>query len=308
MKNVWNSLLILISMNVSAQNLVPNPSFEDTVSCPDNYGQIENAMGWSSYRYSPDYLNSCSQTNVGVPNNLFGYQQAKIGVAYAGISTYGMNGIDTVREYIGVQLLQPLIIGTKYFLSCYVSRGDMYYSDGASNNFGFRFSTVPYNYLTNPFKIDNISHFHYDSIITDSINWVRISGTFISDSTYQYLILGNFYDNSHTDTADINDYFAYYFVDAICVTTDSVYNSSWVGLNEFTASHQINIFPNPVTDKICLKGIRESVQFRIINLTGQTIKEGVLNKENNVIGMSSFVKGIYILIIENDYYKIIVNN
>ena len=92
-------------------NLVPNPSFEDTVACPTNVMMIDSTVGWSSYRLSPDYFNSCNQNgHAGVPANDWGYQYAKTGDAYAGIVTYAKFATD-FREMIGIQLLQALTVG-----------------------------------------------------------------------------------------------------------------------------------------------------------------------------------------------------
>lgn len=59
-------------------NLVPNPSFEDTVSCPNYANQIDKAVGWHASRNTPDYFNGCDwlTSNQSVPNNFRGYQYA----------------------------------------------------------------------------------------------------------------------------------------------------------------------------------------------------------------------------------------
>ncbi|MBK5286545.1 MAG: hypothetical protein JJE25_14195 [Bacteroidia bacterium] len=48
---------------VLAQNLVTNPSFEDTVACPFGASQLNFATGWSSYWGTPDYFNLCGTGN-----------------------------------------------------------------------------------------------------------------------------------------------------------------------------------------------------------------------------------------------------
>ena len=96
-----STLLFFLVQDSFAQNLVPNPSFEDTVSCPDNLAQIDKAVGWSSYRITPDYFNSCSSASafpsVSVPSNQWGTQSAKTGNAYAGLITYSL--VTNEREY-----------------------------------------------------------------------------------------------------------------------------------------------------------------------------------------------------------------
>src|SRR6185503_9492391 len=91
----------------------------------------------------------------------------------------------------------------------------------------------------------NFSHIHCDSIIKDQINWIRVSGSFIADSTYKYLIIGNFYDDAHTDTFDCPDY-ALYYVDMICVSTDSLKCSGVSqGITPTQNMNSVYIYPNP---------------------------------------------------------------
>src|SRR5258707_902616 len=70
-------LLLLISSGkmLFSQNLVSNPSFEEYSVCPDLWNQTSRATGWSSFRSSTDYFNTCDGSNVvGVPENFAGYQ------------------------------------------------------------------------------------------------------------------------------------------------------------------------------------------------------------------------------------------
>lgn len=63
-------ILIIVSKLSFSQNLVPNPSFETYTLCPNNFGQIANAIGWDYIQaaQSSDYYNSCATgTNVSVP-------------------------------------------------------------------------------------------------------------------------------------------------------------------------------------------------------------------------------------------------
>ncbi|MBL0073361.1 MAG: hypothetical protein IPP34_16745 [Bacteroidetes bacterium] len=63
-------LVLLMACNfvpLKAQfNLVPNPSFENVISCPNGLGQIYLANNWENYGISPDLYCSCSPTGVSV--------------------------------------------------------------------------------------------------------------------------------------------------------------------------------------------------------------------------------------------------
>ena len=57
MKIVIVSLLLFFCFSGNTQtNLVPNHSFEDTVSCPLSMSQIEFSQNWNSYGGSPDFF------------------------------------------------------------------------------------------------------------------------------------------------------------------------------------------------------------------------------------------------------------
>jgi hypothetical protein len=146
---------------------VPNCSFEDTVACPDSYGQIDKANGWSSYGSSPDYFNSCCPwTMVHVPNNAFGFQYPANGNAYAGFIAYDELSPYSNKEFIGRALSQQLSIGQKYYVSFKLNLPK---KDTASinmddcitfacNNIGILFSTVSYDTI-HPAPVNNFAPF-----------------------------------------------------------------------------------------------------------------------------------------------------
>lgn len=82
-------MLLLTSTISNAQNLVLNGSFESYSGCPTNYSQIDSALFWMvpTFASSSDYYNQCADpsSNVDVPINGPGFQEAYNGVAYAGI-------------------------------------------------------------------------------------------------------------------------------------------------------------------------------------------------------------------------------
>src|SRR4051812_47820103 len=109
---------LLFCCIVEAQNLVPNYSFEDTTTCPNNLDEVNRAVGWSAFRQSPDYFNTCSSSQfVSVPNTNFGYQYPRTGNGFMGLHCYH------VRENIGVQLISPLTIGCKVLWFYVCSKG-----------------------------------------------------------------------------------------------------------------------------------------------------------------------------------------
>jgi hypothetical protein len=50
-----------------------------------------------------------------------------------------------------------------------------------------------------PISPDNQAALYSSTIINDTTNWVNSTGAFIADSSYQYVILGNFFKDNQTD-------------------------------------------------------------------------------------------------------------
>ena len=308
MNKIFLVLAFILSVIESkSQNLVPNPDFEDTIVCPIGPTCINCATNWGSCKGSPDYFNVCApsclppQTCSGIPNNYAGTQNAYSGNAYAGILTASFGAQN--REILIVQLTETLDIGKKYYLSWYVSRS---YSDachGASNNFGFRFSTVEFDPF-NEVPIDNFSHYRDTTIITDTTNWTRIEGSFIADSSYRFLMLGNFYDDSNTDTLDMRPTtapwnHAYYYVDQVCVTPDSGNCTLFNSVNLNKPENKFLIYPNPFNSGINIQSsLNEVCEFIIYDLTGrEIISKRVFH--NDYFSLENMEQGIYLYVVKN---------
>ena len=223
MKNLYIIILFAFyANNGSAQgNLVFNPSFEIYDTCPTAYAQIYRLNGWEASLNTPDYFNVCASaaSTVGVPNVYHGYQLPATGNAYCGFVYYNMGG--NYREVISSQLTTSLTIGQKYFISfksSYAAGPSLY--GVANNKMGVKFSTVLYN-SSSPPPINNFAHVYSSVIITDTTNWIKTIGSFIADSSYQYINIGNFFDDAHTDTIRLtgsgNNY---YYLDDITVSTE----------------------------------------------------------------------------------------
>lgn len=204
----------------SQVNLVPNGSFEDTVSCPYDQGQVPFADYWSEYG-SADYFNSCaSSLDFSTPYNWGGYQMPHSGNAYVALGTYG-DYVADVREYVYVKLNSPLILGKKYIVSFYTcsSKSNSISASMYTNNIGCRFT----NFFPSTSQIVNYAHINNNTLITDTTNWVNIKGEFISDSAYQYLSIGNFFSDLNTQFGYYftnMQNFAYYYIDDVFVGED----------------------------------------------------------------------------------------
>lgn len=311
------------SFCIAQINLVPNFSFEQYSACPTMEDQIQFSDGWSKYSNSistPDYYNACVPSNGwgDIPQNTGFYQPDHRNCgAYMGLvvmSTVWTN----YREQIGIQLNQTLVIGQKYYLSFYtVMAGTFspgYYYESPANNIGLRLSTFAYN-PSNTAPIDNFAHLRSVSVISDTTNWVRISGSIVADSAYDFLILGNFYDDANTDTTTLNcgiclNWYSYYLIDDVCVSTDSLLCNGGidalpcnVSVNENIFESNINIYPNPANNSINISNnnYQTSLNITIYNTIGQQlyVKQNI-NTDNLQIDISNYNTGLLFIKIESN--------
>jgi hypothetical protein len=271
-------LILIVNYFTKAQtNLIPNPSFEDTILCPYQLDQVNYANGWFSAYNSPDYFNSCAPvvSTVSIPSNCFGHQNASFGNAYSG---FWAKNINNYREYLGTQLISSLQVGIKYYISFKVSlSSNPVFSEYCGvNKLGIHLSTMNKAsiYAT---PLNNYSQVYSDNIITDTLDWITIRGSFISDSSYTYIIFGNFFTDSLTDSIQVlgNQCEAYYFLDDVCLSSDSAlaYNYPPLGLLEEQNLNKIYISPNPCIDYININTqlINYSYSVQIFNSYGEEV-------------------------------------
>jgi hypothetical protein len=311
------SLFFAIS---NGQNLIPNPSFEDTISCPDNVSgqfgdEIYNLLNWFPAANSPDFFNACSQAVspqnyplVQVPQNFFGFQYPYHGSAYIGL--YNIGAFSDYREYIGVQLTQSLQIGTRYYFNGKVSSG--FQGDAAvftfANNLGILLSTNYFESQVNPLGITNYATAAYGTIIDDTTAWIPLSFSFIADSNYTYLYIGNFFNDANTDSAHalgtLGGMLSYVYLDFFCLSIDSTCNL--INNDKEIETFSLTIHPNPVENFAKVQGMYKG-KIYLYNYEGKLLTTHIKQpNETLIIDFSERKSGIYLLKTENNsLYKII---
>jgi hypothetical protein len=163
-----------------------------------------------------------------VPVNTFDYQYAHNGNGYAGFLTYCDYCLDSnTREYLQTPLINHLLPGSTYFIEFFISFAN--YPRFASNNIGAYFSKNGLG-SNNQSYFPVVPQFNYTDIITDRDNWIRVCGDFIATDTFNYLTIGNFFNNANTDTVLVNvtqwQTDSYYLIDDVFV--------SQIGRSSFT--------------------------------------------------------------------------
>jgi hypothetical protein len=293
-KVLYFIFFVLVVINkLFSQNLVPNWSFESLTFCPVGPNELYKAYPWfNSTTGSPDYFNACSN-GMYVPNNGFCFQYAKTGVAYSGIATW--SGLDiNYREYLEIELLDSLVHNNSYSVSFYVSLSEtIRYS---ISNIGIYLSDTAIYSLVNtnfPFvpQIENPA----GNFLTDTVNWIKISGMYTAHGGEKFITIGNFRDDAHTDTlaANPSQYgYSYYLVDDVTVIdADSVQ-----GLHE-QSNISFSISPNPASELliITLPLNVSSTAFTIVNTMGVIVKQNESTTPQNemVINIATLPRGVY---------------
>ncbi len=300
-----------------AQNLVPNPSFEDTLDCFDHFGAPEAAFPWFTPTYcTPDYYTPNS--NCGYPslNNPSGFQLPHSGVAY--MAGYQWSG--NFRDYFGIRLDSTLQSNVKYKAGFYVSRAEKF--KYAIDKIGIYFSADTAGFYGNLCEqlyftpqVENAS----GNILSDTANWTLITQTFLAVGGEQFLTIGNFRDSANTTVviADSNAlyYGAYYYIDDVFVYRCDT--CSITSLNNPSSKPTISVFPNPMNESSVLRFISTQEFLKtiyVIDLNG-IIKEKITIPNIEVdyrveLKRRGLSQGIYFLKIEtniNTYnYKLII--
>lgn len=234
-------LLALTPTVVQAQNLCPNPGFENLASCmsaPNGTNQIAVAFPWVSLSLSAtaDLFDSCYDNTlaagpceyVDVPVNYAGNANAHGGNGYAGLVVYQSN--IPYREYLNAGLSSALTPGTPYKIQCWVKRSPE--SRYAIKNIGILLTSG------NPvqggsYTLSGLfqSQVEGTSVITDTANWTLLSGYLVPPIPLDYITIGNVFTDGATTKQDMGaipagtscldnatDHVAYYFVDDISIT------------------------------------------------------------------------------------------
>jgi len=221
-------LFLLITCLATAQtaagqhNIVPNPGFEKYSSTPIGWfykgAHFTSVMKyWSSpTSASPDVFGPRVRVPANWASKGFGEQSARTGKSMVGITAYGCDeGKPHCREYIQIQLAEPLVIDQRYYVEFWVSHLSRSLQ---VNNLGAYFSDTPFREITDA-TIDAVPQIKANRIIAaPPNNWQKISGSFVATSEASYLVIGNFYPDSLTKVQRYNSNslnYAYYYVDDV---------------------------------------------------------------------------------------------
>ena len=289
-------------------NLVLNPSFEIDTSCYNGSSafQLSQVLPWNSPSDgSPDLLQRCAYGMFGgsLPSNNEGFQQPHSGDNFARFATYVPSYPD-YREYIQDELESSLLPNKTYCVSFYVNLPD--FCSIASNNMGIYFSDTSI-FIPTILNLRFTPQIVYTSIITDTMNWTEISGTYIAHGGERYIIIGNFYSDSLTDTTllrpfvPISNRDAVYYLDDVDV---HLCNCNVV-VQEESLSREINISPNPFTSQTTITFSEDKPHtLKLTDLLGKDLKTWHFTGKELKLDRGDLKSGIYFLQITDEKNKV----
>ena len=185
-------------------NYVSNGSFEKLYDCTTN--SLLKAKHWMGIDSLCNVGYVLSVCNGGVPSNPGTFQYPHSGQSYHWTILYYIINTPPQRSYSKNRLKSNLQMGKTYCVKFYVNitNKSTYGMDGFGVYFGdnsidtISNCTIPLSYIMP--QVQNSQ----GNIITDTLNWVAITGTFTASGNEKFLLLGNFLANNAVDTLMIN--------------------------------------------------------------------------------------------------------
>lgn len=207
------------------ENIVPNAGFEEFAGFPIGWyykgTDFDDVVKyWTSATIaSPDAYGARVRVPASWAEKGFGKQVAHNGQAMAGITVYGCGtGKPHCREYIQIQLKEPLVLGQLYVVEFWVSHlaGSL-----QVNNIGAHFSDKQVNVKTDNY-LNLIPQVKSESVLSlEGGRWTKFTGKFQAQTESEWLVIGNFNEDNQTTAIPpsvsngLN--FAYYYIDDVSV-------------------------------------------------------------------------------------------
>ncbi len=236
-------------MKLSAQNLVPNGSFEQVYKpLKSKYsGNIEQALPWFPAGVgSPDLI---FQGNFS-----YGFKKAHSGNNYAGIILYDGDNKD-FREYLSIKLINKLENNKKYTIKLKVSAANKsyYYTDELGLVFNSD-SLVRKDWNTISI-VPNLKSEKFKAI-NDTSGWQNLEWEYLANGTEQFLTIGNFRNdiNTNLQTSGIKSAIrlAYIYLDDISIT-------KFIAVSDSIKAENLPVISNPTSVAINKKVIVPNV-------------------------------------------------
>jgi OOP family OmpA-OmpF porin len=226
-RSILFCILIAYAYCLPAQNLVPNHSFENWLTCPGSYsqapGEFQITDWYSANLGTPDYFHACSTGQADVPYNWAGISEAYDGNGYIGIYTW--MAAKNYVEYLQCKLLQPLQKDSLYVVEFHYKLSS--YSNYSINTMGLILTDSMFNTHTNEaITLTPTLSIRKDSAFTPQTGrWELAQLEYKAKGNEKYLTIGNFYDvktkyykiKSRSVSEPMLAEAAYYYIDDVKV-------------------------------------------------------------------------------------------
>jgi len=305
MKAIFLSFFLSFSALLLAQNLVPNPSFEDTIQINGQPGLIT----WQTNIGSPDYFTAHYLSPLEgrrTPVNIRGVQVPFNGVAY-----FGLNALDRTklnrREYLQVQLLDTMVAGQQYEIEFYLSLADSFHVALADSNIGIvlKKDLEPNNFdhMVREFRPFYSSDTAWNA--SNKMGWEKFHYTHTASGGEDVLVIGCFLTDQEIQTDSVGNggnfpwarNGSFYYIDQIRVE----WKDTSTSVQEIPLLKQVQSYPNPVKETFnLLYAGKEQLTFQLYNIKGQVVTFTTIQQQNNYsFNFSNLKAGVYFLRINN---------
>lgn len=274
------AFFISITIHSQIANYVLNGGFEDKWSC-SGLNELNKAKGWNCIGWDTTifggfiYSVDCFNNAPSIPG--VGFQYPKSGNTFYRLQSYCTNPCNSsnARNYSKSRLKTKLVANKTYCAKMYVvlQESSPYAIDGFGFYFGddsidsIKVAHAPLNYI--PAQVNNPS----GNIITDTLIWTPVSGTFVATGNEKYMVIGNFLSDVGTNlslmipaqsTYTWSEYFvddvscipidlpAYAGHDTTCIPGTTVYigRTRDVGIDEACTWYQLPNMTTPIAQAV----------------------------------------------------------
>lgn len=293
-------LAFLFCLNTQAQeNLVLNPSFEDTASMTDGWPYLITSNWWNPNGYSTDYFSPyceelcCGGGAVLCPDEItyLGIQPAQHGTSYLGLVVY--ESTSEGKDYAEGLLSEPLQQSESYCIGIWISLADSSALKSCDFQVSFTTESIQDGQALNLMLQNGVS---FDISEIDTASWTYFEGSYTALGGEQYIYLGSNTPNSElTCVEQVADTWlwntSYILVDNVSVKATKLCE---VSAEEILETSVVLVYPNPTTGIVDLQpGIEGKWELKIYSYNGTLLRYEKHSDSNQRIDISSLSSSVY---------------
>lgn len=305
-------ILQMLPADLYAQNLAPNPGFEEVACEPDD---IESPVRYDADRWysptlgTPDLFadgpdpDGCVALDINSDEfMLLGeWQYPAAGLHMAGMYAYADLGC--IREYLQAELTESMIAGHEYCVSFLVNLSNR--SLLAVDRLGALFTMDSLLDLSGVCLEEDLVQISNPagSYLTDTLGWMSVSGSFTATGGERFITIGHFVPEGEVAGLPVagTGMFSgsYYYLDEVEVV-DCTQIPDQIGV---TDPNEPTFYPNPVRTEIMVR-VAEPAVLTIADMHGRELIRQMILPGSNAISAEPLARGTYLLNISSVHYAI----